>query len=363
MHTYNIYSSVVIRIHVRRNDLFIVTCTTKIKTFIKLSAAIFILILSLCFQELTISGVSNGVELMLDSIIPSLFPALVLADYISKVIAQNSEKPKFLTLFCLSLISGYPCGALIIKNLLDSEHIDCQSASRLLPGFVNPGPGFLIGVIGFSLFESSLLGLILFFASASASLFCFIIYKGSCGLKENGKKYNVKKTNPDIIGSVKSSINALATISGFVILFSFIIEFVKTFFLSFVNSYIGCAVISLIEVTNAVNIIASSNLDFKVYFVIFAISVCGFSVIMQIKSIFSGYNIPLKHFFISRVVHFLVFAVSTKFLLFLFPITLNVAALSHDAVKLPFSYSPISSVVLLLVALVLLFGKKSFNIV
>ncbi len=343
--------------------MFIVTSTIKIITFLKAGAAVLILILSLCFQEITKIGVANGVELVLNSIIPSLFPILILTDYISKAISGNGEKPKFFTLFFLSLISGYPSGALMIRNLLDSEDIDRQTASRMLSGFVNPGPGFLIGIVGFSLFNSSLLGLIIFISSSIASLFCFCIFKGSCGLIENKKTYNNIKPNPNIIDSVKSSINALATISGFIVLFSFIIEFLKVFFVPLVNSYVGCVAISLIEVTNAVTVIASSGFEFKIYFVIFAVSMCGFSVVMQIKSIFFGYNITLRYFFISRVIHFTVSAVFTKLFLTFFPITLNVAVLNHDAVKLPFSYSPLSSVVLLLVALVLLFGKKSFNIV
>ncbi len=346
--------------------MYIVTSSAKVIAFLKISIAILILILSLCFQDLTKRGIASGIDLVFTSIIPSLFPILILTDYISKTITQNSEKPKFLTLFFLSLLSGYPSGALMIKNLLDSERIDYQDASRLLSGFVNPGPGFLIGIIGFSLFNSSLLGLIIFVSSSLASFFCFMLFKGNCDLnkiKQNTTKHNTLKKNPNIIDSVKSSINALVTISGFVVLFSFIIEFLKVFLMPFVDSFIGCVAISLIEVTNAVNIIASSRLDFKVYLVIFAVSICGFSVIMQIKSIFFGYNITLRYFFVSRVVHFTVCAVFTKLLLTLFPITLSVANLNHDAVKLPFSYSPLSSVVLLLVALVLLFGKKSFNIV
>ncbi len=341
--------------------MFVVAKRKNIIIFIKLSLAVLLFIASLYFQNTTKLGISNGIELVLNSVVPSLFPSIILADYISKLICEKYTKPNILTVFLLSLIGGFPSGAIMLKNLVSSNTITENYASKSLSGFVNAGPGFLIGVIGYGLFKSTALGVVFFASSSLASLFCFLVFKGH--LKQNLRQTVIPQKNNavSIIGSIKTAITSMALISGYVVIFSCVVAFLDLFLSKFFGETFKAFAFSIVEVTNAVEYIAVNVTAFPLYFVVFAISMCGISVAMQIKAIVFGYNITLKYFFLSRIIHFFVSAVFVKLLTTLFPIVLNTSAISSEAVNLPFEYSPISSFLLFIIAFVLLFGKKGFS--
>lgn len=103
----------------------------------------------------TLSAASEGLELCIRTVIPSLFPFFVLSGmilpglngfrlpWLSKMlhIPQGWE-----SVFLLGCIGGYPVGAQCICQGCRAGHLDTEQAQRMLGLCNNCGPSFLFGV-------------------------------------------------------------------------------------------------------------------------------------------------------------------------------------------------------------------------
>ena len=142
---------------------------------------IIIILTFLCFpliiyySEHITSGIINGIKICVNTIIPSLYLLTVLSVFIVKVhlfselklIKYISNKIFHLSGSCgsvllLSLICGYPVGAKLVDEVYSNKEIDKKSAELLLCFCINPGPAFVITTVGFCLYNSYYIGLILF---------------------------------------------------------------------------------------------------------------------------------------------------------------------------------------------------------
>ena len=126
-------------------------------------------------------------------IVPSLFPffvcsnlfcALGLERPMERVLSRVVE-PLFgvpgsgaAALF-VGLTGGYPSGAQSVGALYGGGSIDRQTAKRLLLFCNNCGPAFIFGVVGPSVFGSSLAGLLLYLVHVASSLLLGIFVRKS----------------------------------------------------------------------------------------------------------------------------------------------------------------------------------------
>ena len=122
------------------------------------------------------NGASNGISYCLYTLVPSLFPFMVLSSFIihsgiSKFIGKLLQ-PVIQFLFYLpgsagsviimSMIGGYPVGARGCMSLLEQGAITQKQAQRMLYFCVNAGPAFIISVVGSTLLQNALMGLCCF---------------------------------------------------------------------------------------------------------------------------------------------------------------------------------------------------------
>ncbi len=142
------------------------------KTIIVRLLAILLFFLALLFPSLTLSGAASGLLLWFNTVLPTLLPCMILADFLLRVGAE-----RYLTrllyrplsaLFHVSregsyavfvgLLSGYPMGARTTASLLQNGAIGREEAGYLL-SFVNqPSPMFLTGYLGLTLLAGSAAG-------------------------------------------------------------------------------------------------------------------------------------------------------------------------------------------------------------
>ena len=233
----------------RKNNFYII----KIKQFIMPFILVLFTISLIIFSSTNLSSAKNGLILWANSIVPSLFPFFVATELLTHTnLIYNMGKllNKFMKPFfnirgegCFALImgiiSGYPMGAKISANFRKNNICSKEECERLLSFTNNSGPLFIIGTVGITMFGNSTIGFLLLFTHLLASLtvgFLFRFWKYKAKEKTNLQKYESNKINEitlsnlgGIIGnSITNSINTILLIGGFVVLFSVILNIIKT---------------------------------------------------------------------------------------------------------------------------------------
>lgn len=254
----------------------------------KFFITLFVLLLfpALIYYSKDISlGVISGIKICVKTIIPSLYIFTVLSVFCInanlfselKIIRIISEKLFKLSgsagcVLLLSLFSGYPVGAKLINELYLKNELDKKTAKRLLCFCINPGPAFVITAIGGCIYNNATIGIIIFFATTLSSLACCFFsrkrFNKSISTRQDTAKYGRCFTN-----AISTANKTLATICGYIILSSAVVEIISNF-----NGLKAFS--TLLEVS--VGVITAAEIS--VYLVAFLVGFGGFTVHLQVLS-------------------------------------------------------------------------------
>ena len=136
-----------------------------------------LIVIMLLEPNVCIEGATLGLLLWFQKVLPSLLPFIILINLLCflGVIFKLSQPINTLTtkllglsgssflIFLLGLISGYPMGAKLTKNLLEAGQLSYEEAQKNLCFVCNCGPLFIIGTIGTLMLGNSSLGYFLLF--------------------------------------------------------------------------------------------------------------------------------------------------------------------------------------------------------
>ncbi len=273
----------------------------------------------IAFPQVCIKGAKTGLDYSLNILIPSLFPFMFLscfaAEYgisekLSAFLAPVTERlfhlpPQTGVTILLSLIGGYPVGAAGINTLYKQNKITQKQAERMLYFCVNPGPAFLVSVVGAQLYGSTSVGILLFCVQVITSVAVGIISGVSAKRKEPLIKGFVKEKNsPDFSASFVSACVSACTstlnLCFMVILFSSLTAAVfKTAQIS-QTSYSGIIMRCIIEVTDGTAALAKDG--YPIYLTALAAGWGGLCVHFQVFAALSDININKLRFFFSRLI-------------------------------------------------------------
>lgn len=190
------------------------------------------------FPEAAASGVNRGLDICIGKILPSLLPFFIASSlltnlgitaYIGKFLSPVSSRLFHVSgaggsAFIMGLTGGYPLGASYIADLYKNRQIERIEAEKLLIFCNNSGPAFIIGACGVGVFKSSAVGMFLYAVHIIAALFGGIIFSG-----KSKNTASCEAVLPDMsfadafTSSVKSSVNALINVCGFILAFSVLI--------------------------------------------------------------------------------------------------------------------------------------------
>lgn len=135
------------------------------KQNMRIVIALFGLILLILDSKTVTTGMTEGITICLQTLIPSLFPFILLTRYLSpfligrdifflRPLGRLLGMPQGTqSIFLIGLLSGYPVGAQYIGNAVESGQISQKNGQRMLAFCSNAGPAFLFG-IGTRLFPS-----------------------------------------------------------------------------------------------------------------------------------------------------------------------------------------------------------------
>lgn len=292
----------------------------KIINVLVIISCIIVLIELLLNKILVFDTISYSLDTWISSILPSLFPFFIISDilinynitnYIPKSIRYVftnlfNVSDNVVTIFFLSLISGFPSNARNTKTMYEMGIITKEEAGHALIFTHFSNPLFILGTISVFFLKNELYGYIILVAHYLSNIILGVIVR----------KYNIvsnidytliqeKKQNfPTIfIKAIKNSIDTLLTILGtltcFLVLSSIIINRLN------LNCYNYTILKGILEITMGLKDLASLNIPdiYKVIISSMFISFGGLSVHMQVLSFLIDTDISYRPFFIARIFH------------------------------------------------------------
>lgn len=328
------------------------------KLIFSLTASIGFIILFFFDPSLMGDGVRNGLFLCGETVIPSLFPFMILSDFIVRSNFGNAAgrflsplTEKFFKLpgcsacaIFMSLVGGFPVGAKMISQLYENNSLSASQAKRMVWFCINSGPAFVVGAVGTTMLSSKKCGIILFASQTLAAL--IIGFFSRFFADKKGREKAIKKFEIDtsvFTDSVFCATGAMLNICAWILLFSafnpFLIKLAER------NPLFNTAVV-MSEVTGGC-VFAAEHLP--VYLLAPVLCWSGFAVHMQLLPYIKKIGISFPEFWLSRAANCLV-ALPIAYLLFkIFPCETQVFSSFSDVIIKPYSVSvPASAAMLVL---------------
>lgn len=295
--------------------------------------------LLLAYPEISGEGVTKGIKLCLNSLLPSLFPFMFLSGVIINL-TTAAKTPKILNLIsksvfslsgvsliiiAFSLVGGYPVGASLVKKAFENGKITASEGKRMLLFCINPGPAFVISTVGSIMLGSKKAGVILYLSSLISSLILGVIsrlFEDDDDLREYSdfekEKFSVSSAVND---AANSTIHSMLNICAWVIFFSCLGALVEIMPIS-ENGKVFIKIVS--EVTNGC-VVALEN--FPLPIVCAVIGFGGFCVHLQIMSAIIKLRLKLKYFYTFRLLAAALNCVVSMILFEMFPVANQTVAL------------------------------------
>ena len=310
---------------------------------------------------LMIDGVSKGLSICATSVIPSLFPFMVLSDYLIRSefidFIGRIIDPITKTLFRLpgsagcavimSLIGGYPVGANMIVRLLENGSITQNRAKRMMLFCVNAGPAFVIGTVGTVIFSSRKAGLILYLSMVAASLamgvFLRVFDGGEIELKTGKTEFRSGVLNQSVV----SGTNSMLYLCAWILLFSCVNSLIESVNLP---DEIMLWIKMITEVTGGC---AEAAGKYPVSVQALVMGWSGLSVHCQLLPQIKETQVKYLHFVLSRIIHGGLSATFAGFLFRVFPCETDVFSTTSQVFPQLYSVSVPAAVSTVILAMML----------
>lgn len=224
----------------------------------------------------------------------------LLMDYQLIQLIQKTLKIKspYFYFFFISLISGFPAGAVLIKEGLSRKIIDEVDANRIIMFAHFPNPLFVLNSVyivtgSYKYTLAILLSIII----SNFIIFIFVYRKNNLDI------INIEFPSDFslcLLNSVNKAIKVLITIYG-TSLFFYLLSYIISGYIS--NNYLYVLCSGIFDLTKGVyNSSIISNVFIRSIFILGFISFGPLSIHLQIKSIISDTSVSYKKYVIGRII-------------------------------------------------------------
>lgn len=287
------------------------------------------------FPSLSVKGAKEGLLLWFNTIIPTLFPFILITNllreldgikffqkifghFIQKLFKTfpNSSYPVIAGLLC-----GYPIGAKTIADTYDGGYITLEEANYLLTFCNNPSPMFIINFIILTNLKDTALIVpffIIIYLSTylSAKIHYFYYWH---------KKSSIKVKPQDIIKAAEysedksgffdrciiDSFELLCKIGGYLMLFSIFNQYISS--IPILNETHKIIISGILEQTTGLAKLGQSTLDITIKIVLSITITCfgGLAITAQTYSVIHNKGLSIKKYLIGKILNaFLAFILS-----------------------------------------------------
>lgn len=262
-------------------------------------------------KEITYS-VLYSINLWKNNIVPTTFTLFVISDLLIEYgllnlinkILNNKVNGNIITIFMLSLLSGFPSSAKYTKKFLEEDKITIEEANYIIMFCNFSNPLFIISTIGINYLNNVKYGYIILISHIISNIIIGIYYKRKITKRkiitkkqESNKKEFITILTSSINDTFKILINILGIITVFMII-SLLIEKVLK------KNIITIIIKSVLEMTQGTLLISKSNIYYKLKVSLIGalISFNGISIHMQIKSILDNTKIKYSNYLKGRII-------------------------------------------------------------
>lgn len=290
------------------------------KKYVSLFLMIGFFVIMLCFPRETFSGASNGLLLWFQVVLPTLLPFMILSNLLIHTNAvnyvSNIVKPFIKKIFRTSdsgcyavfigFLCGYPMGAKVVADLIQTERISQDEGQYLLSFCNNTSPMFIISFIVMQNFknESLLLGTIVILYLAP--VFCSFLFRKYYRIKQDFLS-NSKHPKEGFCfhfnlfdDCIMNGFETITKVGGYIILFSILFSLseklpVKWF-------------LPTLEISNGISYIMNFNMPLVITFpyVLSITAFGGFCAIAQTYSMIQDTKLSIFPYIIQKLITALV---------------------------------------------------------
>jgi sporulation integral membrane protein YlbJ len=336
----------------------------KIKTiFLALSVTLFAVSL-ICYPKQSFEASISGLNMWWKVVFPSLLPFFIVSELLIHfgvvnligVLLEPLMRPLFKVpgvggfVWAMGMASGYPAGAKLTARLRQEKQISAIEAERLVSFTNSSNPLFIFGAVSVGFFHNPQIGVVLALSHYIGNICVGLLMRFHGKTNPSSTHYDYKQKvsirkafrvlhqtrlrNEQAIGkmlgdAVRSSIQTLLMIGGFIILFSVLNKLLYMIHITDQISNIFQYILSIFALPKELSIpfisglfeitlgsqmtsqTDSANLLQKTIITSFILAFSGFSVQAQVASILAETDIRFQPFFIARIFHGIFAAVFT----------------------------------------------------
>ena len=289
---------------------------------------LFFLLLFLRNTEIAISFITQGLRLCTGSVIPSLFPFMVLSELlVGGGLAEEltSRLPPWLHqafgfsragfgAFLLGLFCGFPVGARCAMIALDAARIDRTEAERILCFATIPSSAFMISAVGVSLWGSRRLGTSLYLTLLGITILGALLDASVRKIKEKKRPSSPTVSSSVSIHpcgislftqSVRNAARSMMLVCAYVLFFS-ALGGVLGYSVNRLSPppLLGGLLFSVLELSGGVSHAAGiPSRASALALTAFSAGWCGLSVHFQVLSVCEGRGLSFRKYFLTKLLH------------------------------------------------------------
>ena len=312
---------------------------------------VFCLLLILRNSEIAIEYIHRGLLLCAKTVIPALFPFMVLSEIIvggelgAPLIARLTRPLQRLlrlpavgcSAVVLGLLCGAPVGAKCAIRAFDDGRLSQNDAERTIACSNNPSSAFLISAVGVSLWGNRRFGIALYICVLLSSLITGILLARRCKasvteraiLYEPASHPTAAKLFTD---AVRSSAKSMLLICAYVIFFSALVGTLGIVIGQMrLPQALSALLFCIFEISGGVSQACACGVGLQAaVLTAFAVGWSGLSMHCQILSLCDGKVLSLRFYFAAKLLQALLCPLLFLLLLALFPeITLPAEICAH----------------------------------
>ena len=293
---------------------------TNIKALLTLIGALAVCAMLLALPNSAIDYMKKGLALCANSLIPSLFPFMIISEIIvSCRIGHVISKPLSPLLkklfgigdsgacaFIIGALCGFPIGARCAAATFDSGEMSQSELKRTLIICNNPSPAFVISTVGALILGNVRLGVVIYVCLVLSSLtvgFFARFFMKNPALMSFEKSYSPKALDSEAFTSaVKNSVGSMLSVCAFVLIFSTVIGCISELLRNFGAPEAAICIMSgFFELSGGA--LSASHLGDTFRAAVASALFCGWSglcVHFQIISAVGGRGASLKPYFLAK---------------------------------------------------------------
>lgn len=334
----------------------------------------FIMFMLMRFPEASSQGISNGIDLCLTALIPTLYPFLAVSSLLTQTdIIRTLRAPlnkisnllfrldgNCFGVIVMSMIGGMPVGCKMASDLYENGTITRSQSRQLMLFCFCCGPAFTVGTVGIFMLSSKSSGVIIYASLVISSLIIGILSRFFEDEDNVRCKINMSTNHQDfssaLIKSVSGSTSAMFGICSWVILFSCINSLIEALPLSDSAKFFSYCIL---EVTNAAKISAGY---LTLPLIAGIISFGGICSHCQVMPYIVRVGMKYKFFLVSRIIGATLSAIICNMLLEFFPVTYDVFSMGTLPKETATGFSVSISVAMMFTAGLFLLGDSTINL-